>query len=46
MNTHNTAHSRSASASRAKQSNLLVLLVKRIFGGKKKKPASSIYPLR
>jgi hypothetical protein len=46
MNSNNAAHSRSATASSAKQGNLLVLLVKRIFSGKKKKPASSIYPLR
>ncbi|MDB6143473.1 MAG: hypothetical protein JWP80_2517 [Pseudomonas sp.] len=45
MNSNNAAHPRSATASSAKQTSLLVLLVKRIFG-KKKKPASSIYPLR
>jgi hypothetical protein len=44
MNSNNAAHPRSASAS-GKQTNLFVLLVKRIFA-KKKKPASSIYPLR
>lgn len=46
MNAKNAAHSRSATRASAKQTSLLVLLVKRIFGAKKKKPASSIYPLR
>ncbi len=45
MNSNNAAHPRSATSASGKQTSLLVLLVKRIFA-KKKKPTSSIYPLR
>lgn len=46
MNSNNAAHPRSATSASGKQTSLLVLLVKRIFSAKKKKPTSSIYPLR
>ncbi|MGV8920572.1 MAG: hypothetical protein ACOH2R_22715 [Pseudomonas sp.] len=44
MNQHTSAH-HPATAPAVKQTSLFVLLVKRLFT-KKKKKASSIYPLR